>query len=283
MNLFTRLGNGWKLAVQSMKVVAAHPELLLFPLFSGISLMLVLATFAGSILAVFGFNLDGMLTQFDAMEQTETLEYLLLFAYYLINFFIIVFFNVALVHSVRAVFEGDQPNIKASLQFALSKIGTIAQWALLAATVGTLLRALQDRLGFIGQIIVGIVGVVWSIATFFVVPVLAYEEISPIQAVKRSSEIMKEKWGEAIGANFSFGIFYFLGIIAIGITVGILLSLEFWIMAILSGLAMFVLLYLFTSTAQTIFLAAAYRRTQQQPIEEYIDENLLDQAFAKKK
>src|SRR6202011_2079960 len=79
-------------------------------------------------------------------------------------------------------------------------------WAIFAATVGTILRAIQDKVGALGKIITGLIGIVWSIATFFVVPVIAYENLGPIDAFKRSAEIMKEKWGESLGSTFSFGL-----------------------------------------------------------------------------
>ncbi|MEJ0102385.1 MAG: DUF6159 family protein [Bacteroidota bacterium] len=69
----------------------------------------------------------------------------------------------------------------------------------------------------LGKIIVGIIGIVWSVATFFVVPVMAYEKLGPIDAFKRSSQLMKQKWGESLGATFSFGIIQILAIFLIAI------------------------------------------------------------------
>jgi hypothetical protein len=59
----------------------------------------------------------------------------------------------------------------------------------------------------LGKIITGLVGIVWSVAIFFVTPVIACENLGPNAAFKKSAMLMKEKWGESIGAGFSF-VFY---------------------------------------------------------------------------
>lgn len=276
MNLFTRLGNGWNLATKSLKTVSEHPELLLFPAFSGISLLLVLATFFGGFFAFFGFDWDAV-----GNSNIEAGSYLLLFAYYLINFFIITFFNVALVYCARQIFQGEKPNAMEGIRFAQSRIGTIALWSAIAATVGTMLKVVQDNFGLIGKIIIGIIGMVWSVATFFVVPVLAYEDASPMEAINRSAAIMKEKWGESIGANFSFGLFYFVGTVVI-IVLAILFFFIHPLVAIFASILLFVMLYLVVSTAETIFLAAAYQHLDHRPAGRFDDSDLLDTIFVPK-
>ena len=102
-----------------------------------------------------------------------------MFLFYLINYFIIVFFNVGLVHYAKMILEGKETSVSEGIQYATTRAGTILAWASLAATVGIILKTIQERSGAIGSIIVSIIGMVWSIATFFVVPVIAYEDVNP--------------------------------------------------------------------------------------------------------
>ena len=279
MRFFDRLSNGWKLGMASFGIIRENPSLMLFPVLSGASLLFICLTFFGGIAAMFGFNIDAFFTRFET--GGEWLAYAALFIFYLVNFTIVVFFNVGLIHCTRLIMEGRDAKVGDGIAYSVSRFDAIVSWALLAATVGVILKTLEDRLGFVGQIIVGIVGIVWSIATFFVVPVVAYENVTPFQAVKRSGQIMKEKWGEAIGANFSFGLFYLLGFVMIAVGVALLFFVQ-PIVAIVAGVLAFLLLITVVSAAETVFLAAIYRHVNDEPVE-YYDNEILDNVFVPKK
>lgn len=275
MKFFDRLSNGWTLGTTSFRIIRENPSLMLFPVLSGASLLFICLTFFGGIAAVFGFQLEAFFSRFEA--GGEWLAYAALFIFYLVNFTIVVFFNVGLIHCARLIMEGKEAKVGDGIAYSISRIEAIVAWALLAATVGVILKTLEDRLGFVGKIIISIVGMVWSIATFFVVPVIAYENVSPIQAVKRSGQIMKEKWGEAIGANFSFFLFYLLGFAAIAV-VTVLLFFVHPLVAIAAGVLSVFFLIAVVSAAETVFLAAAYRHVNDEPVAFY-DSEVLDNVF----
>ncbi|UUZ47783.1 DUF6159 family protein [Massilia sp. B-10] len=69
---------------------------------------------------------------------------------------------------------------------------------MIAATVGVILRAIQERVGFLGRIIVGMLGVGWTIATFLVVPVLVARDKGPVDSIKDSAALLKQTWGENV-------------------------------------------------------------------------------------
>src|SRR5882757_544917 len=217
MNFFTRLSNGWNLAMNSFAVLKENRQLILFPILSGISMILVISSFVVVALASAGWDIEGIDT-----DRGNVLNYVFVFLYYLVNYFIIVFFNTALVHCTHLYFKGEEVTIRKGLQFSMSRIGAIFAWAAFAATVGTILRLLQDNLGKIGKIVIGLIGIVWSVATFFVVPIIAYEKLGPLDAFKRSTALMKQKWGESLSASFSFGLVQFVLIIGVGIVCGLL-------------------------------------------------------------
>ncbi len=284
MSVFDRISNGWKIGWTSLSTIKDNSTLLLFPLMSGVAIILVLMSFASSFLILSG--VQGMesfghwINQ--SSEGTDTVTFIGLFLFYFVNFFIIVFFNVGLVYCARQIFEGKTPKVSDGLRYSLSRIGVILSWAALAATVGVILKMLEDKLGFVGKIIIGIIGMVWSIATFFVIPVLAYENAGPIEAVKRSGSIMKEKWGEAIGANFSFGAFFILGYLA-----SILLAIGLFtihpILGIVIGLLAILLVHTAVSAAKTVFLAAAYQHLHEEPAGYFDNGDVLDDLFVPKK
>ena len=275
MSFFDRLSNGWMLAMNSFKVLKENKQLIIFPVLSGISLVLVMGSFVLVFLGINGWPDE------NAEDPRSLSNYLFMFMFYLVNYFVVVFFNMALIHCTRLYFRGEEVSVNAGLRFSLSRIGSIFSWAVFAATVGTILRIIQEESGFIGKIITGIIGIVWSIATFFVVPVIAYEDLGPIAAVKRSAQLMKQKWGESLGATFSFGLMQFLAMIVLMIPCFIIGSLISPFAGIALGLMGAFIISAIFSAAQTIFVSAVYHNITDEPVKHF-DQQMVDKLFQKK-
>ena len=277
MALFNRLSNGWKLGMTSLQIIRDNPKLLLFPAMSSAALLMVCLTFFGGAGLLWGFNID----QLAENALGETLAYIFLFAFYLVNYFVIVFFNVGLVYAARRIFNGEEVTLSEAINFSSSRLGAILQWAMLAATVGVILNMMQQRLGWVGKIVAGILGIVWSLATFFVVPVIAFEDLPSLEALKRSGQIIKEKWGESLGANFGFGVFFilgYLGIIASGFLLGYLVHP---LLGVAAGILAALLLHTVVAAAKTVFRAAVYQHMNHEPHGDFRDE-ALDNIFIRK-
>ena len=276
MSFTSRLSNGWTIAMTSLKVLNAHKELIVFPILSAISILLIIGSFATAVLAHFGWDVNSI--QFGG---SRAMIYLIMFGFYIVNYFIVVFFNMALMHCARLYFEGEEVSVAKGLQFSASRAGTIFSWAVFAATVGMVLNMIQDKLGALGKVITGIIGIVWSVATFFVVPILAYENLGPIEAVKRSTQMMKEKWGESIGANFSIGIVAFLGILIVAV-VGMAVT-AFASEAV--GIGIFVVgilgILTVTSALHSIFISAVYNNINGN-LNDHFNQQMLDDLFVQK-
>lgn len=281
---FTKIRNGWKIGWTSMSVIKEQPKLLLFMLLSGLTLVLVVASFLGSFAAVVGTTGD-----YIGFEKWTTIDESLnsglvlvgLFIFYLICYTIIIFFNVGLVFCTRQAFKGEKVSIREGLRFAVSRMDVILPWAALAATVGTILRMIEERLGFVGHLITGVIGAVWSIATFFVVPILAFEDVRPIEALKRSGSIIKSKWGESIGVNFSFFLFYVLGYIG-AVVVAISLAFIHPLVSVIATIVVLVVVHTTVGAAKTVFLTAAYQHLYGEDTGTFDQQHSFDEMFASK-
>ncbi|TCZ75000.1 DUF6159 family protein [Flaviaesturariibacter aridisoli] len=270
MSFFDRLSTGWRIALNSFSILRANKQLLIFPVLSGLSLLLIIGSFAG---AFFAFaDID----QFNPDNKVFT--YGTMFVFYLVNYFVITFFNMALVHCTRLYFLGQEVSVREGIRFSVSRLPVIFSWALFAATVGTILRVIQENSGLIGKIITGIIGIVFSIATFFVVPVIAYEELGPIDAFKRSSQLMREKWGESLGSRFSFGVVNLLGLLLVVLPLFLLGFTVHLVLGIVLGLAGLFLLMTVMSAAHTVFISAVYHNVTGSPTEHF-DQQLVDGLF----
>jgi len=201
-----RFARSWALVKASAAVLRSDRELLVFPLLSSVCALLVAATFFTPL--VFG----GAFAHFHEGGQTPLWLWPLAFLFYLCQYFVIFFFNAALVGAARIRLDGGDPTLADGFRIASSHGLAILGYAAIAATVGLILRAIEERAGFIGRWIVGLLGVAWTVATFLTVPVLVNENLGPIEAVKRSAELLKKTWGENLVGNAGVGLVFGLGI-----------------------------------------------------------------------
>ncbi|HRQ35997.1 MAG TPA: DUF6159 family protein, partial [Chiayiivirga sp.] len=190
--MFERFSRSWSLIKASAGVLAKDRELLLFPLLSAICTLIVAAAF---VLPMFGLGaLDGL--REDSGGGVSLAVYVVAFLFYLVQYFVIFFFNSALVGAAMIRLDGGDPTLRDGLRIAGSKALPILGYAAIAATVGMVLRAIQERAGWIGNIVVGLLGVAWTVASFMVVPVLVSRNIGPVDAIKESALLLKNTWGE---------------------------------------------------------------------------------------
>ena len=207
----SRFGRSWLLIKASWGVLRSDGELLVLPFLSGIATVIVAAAFIG-MGAISGAFKEMQHGGPDALAPSF---YAGIFVFYVVQYFIIIFFNTALVGAAIEKLDGGDPTVGSALALAQSRIGSILGYAVISATVGVLLRMLAERLGFIGRIVEAGVGLAWTVTTFLVVPVLAAEGIGPIEAIQKSATLLKKTWGENLIGNA--GISFVLSIVAVAV------------------------------------------------------------------
>lgn len=282
-----KFARSWALMKASAGVLRADKSLLVFPLLAGVCSMVVAASFlVPVVLAMIGHHADVDVDE----RRFSPLYYAVLFAFYLVQYFVIVFFNTALVGVALARLRGEPAGLAEGFALARSRLGSIFGYALIAATVGLLLRMLQERLGLIGRFVVGLIGLAWTVATFLVVPVLASEGIGPMDAVKRSAELLKRTWGENLIGNAGLGVvsglvMFLVVLLAGALMVGAAATQSVVAMALVGVLAVvaFILLGLVQSTLQGIYSAALYRYAEAGEVGGGFDQALLESAFRPKR
>ena len=248
-----RIRTSWELAKSSWGVIRARPHLTLLPVISGIATVVVMASFA---LPVF-------LTTSDANGDfaMTPLSWAIFAVGYLVLTYVVLFFNTALVCAADDHFEGGDPTLGSALSAAGARAGRILPWAIVSATVSLALRAIQERFGFVGRIVIGLVGLAWTLVTFLVLPIIALEGLGVGAAIKKSAHLFKQTWGENVIANAGIGLVGFLAVLAglplllpalTGTTVGIGVGIGLYVLwvAVVSVLA---------SAMTVVFQTALYR------------------------
>ncbi|MEO8675363.1 MAG: DUF6159 family protein [Casimicrobiaceae bacterium] len=282
--MFSRLQRSWDLSLACMKLLLADKSLLVFPLMSGVATALIVASFAVPLAAV-----GGILRGTGVAHSLGVLSYVALFAFYWLQFSIVIYFNAALVEVALRRMDGKEAGIADGLRRATSLLPTILAYALIAATVGTLLRFIAERVGFLGRIVVGLIGLAWTIATALVVPVLVAEEIGPVDVISRSTQLIKKAWGETLIGNAGIGLVFGLLMVLL---VAVAISAEFiassigspalGLLIVVAAGVTFIMLVLTQSTLQGIYTAALYRYASGDGATPGIDKGLLESAFRPK-
>ncbi|MBA46533.1 MAG: hypothetical protein CL893_00415 [Dehalococcoidia bacterium] len=228
---FGNISNTIQLMKSCVKILKKDRELVLFPIMAAIFVIGLL----GLIYSTGSINLSA-----DNEEQMSILPVAILI--FGANF-IIVFFNSALISAALERLRGGDPNISSGLSHAFKHIHHIFLWSIIVTIMGLIFAAIKangrQRGGFGGimtQIFASFLEAGWAMMTFFVVPIIVSENLGPIAAIKRSSSLFKQTWGNQVAANFGFGIFqiilivislgigWFFGLIngTLGIAVGLL-------------------------------------------------------------
>ena len=268
----------WELMSASWNVLRKDKEILLFPVLSGIALIFVMASFAVPLFMIGDFKQM-------AASGTDSEPWIALFLFYFSNYLVIIFFNTAIVACATIRMSGRDPVVSDGLRAASNRLPAIFGWAAVSATVGMILRMIENRSSFIGRIVAGLLGMAWSITSYLVIPVLVNENKGPIEAYQESVRLLKKTWGEELIGNFSFGLVFFVLSLPVIILVfaGVLmgkgaLTLIFICMALLYG----VLLSVIQSALQGIFQAALYQYAQKRIVVPGFNQNLLKDAITPK-
>lgn len=263
-----RFSRSWDIFKTSARVLKQNKILLVFPFLATIAALFIIA---GSAAGFVSLEMSGRESADGSVSNAEAV---FMFAIYLSLYTVVIFFNSALVASVTRYMEGGEATIGHGLKVAGSRTGTIFGYAFIAATVGVLLWAIERRLGFVGQIVIRLLGAAWTVTTFLVVPILVHRDVGPLDAVKESGALLKKTWGENIIANSGIGLLFsllYIPLVLFAIATGFSAMFGRPLFGIESASVLFalfltaVLIFLLLSMIQTaitgIYGAALYRHS----------------------
>jgi len=248
-----RISNSWKLMKTSFSILRKDKELLLFPFLSLVFSIIVFISFIGG----FWF----LITTEMLSSSYAPMFWVLIFLLYLGVYFIILFFNTAVIGCATIRLKGGDPTIHDGLSIASKHLGKIFAWAIISATIGIILNVIRQRGGIAGKAVSFVSGIAWTYATFFIIPVMIYENQGVFKSIRRSAQVFKDAWGETFVGSFGFGIiFLLLGLIGIifiilgamfgftGLIVGLIVSVVYWL-----------IIGIIASAISSIYVSALYQ------------------------
>jgi hypothetical protein len=185
-----RLGTGFRLAGRSLGVLRETPRLALFPVLAALGSLAFLAVVFGGVTVA---------------EDSPALAVGSLLLALGGSTFVTVLCNAALVHATRDAFEGRSPSLRRSFRAALARWPQLLAWALLSAVVGSILRGIEESSGVAGSVVAAVLSMGWAALTYFVVPVVVFEDEPARSMVQESGRLFRDTWGETVGTEFGVG------------------------------------------------------------------------------
>lgn len=240
---------------QRFSVLRKDKKLVVFPILSGLSALAIAAAY------FVPMSRAGILHQHARGEHLEPTTYAWIFLWYCTNYFVMILFNCALAACAQIRFSGGEPTLADGMAKAAAKFPNILVWAIVSATVGTILRITEDRAESFGKIVSELLGVAWAAVTYLMVPVLVFEQENVFSSIKRSGQLLRKTWGEELASSFGFGL-PFLVLAIPGIMIAIV-GIRYNPLAFAAAILYFLLLAAVMSAVKGIFAVALYRYATQ--------------------
>ena len=311
MNDMSKFQRSWLLFKSSINVIFRNKQLLVFPIvIFALTLVITLFFVAPVVLRPTGYGYgeaehwkavmepffveshvqsDGS-KAFEFAAKPAAIVYGAVL--YIESLFLPTFFNVAFTNEVIAALSGNPVLIGRGLRFACTKLKTIFLWTLFAGVVGLLIKAMEEKLDFVGRFVVRLIGIAWSVASVFAVPVIVRDETAgnPLAVLRKSAQSLRKTWGETligyVGLTFGnllvgLASFFLLG----GALFLSIAADNYWVIAVVGILwvaALFLFAYI-TSVASQVYRGALYLYAAEGIVPDPYSKQLLDMAWKFKK
>jgi hypothetical protein len=273
-----RFARSFQLVKESLNVLKQDKEILLFPIISGVLSIILFVSF---IIPFFLVKIT------EAGTIVNVGAALLIFAYYLTSYFIVIFFNVGLITCAKMRLNGQDPTFKDGMKNAIKHFFPILIWALISATVGLILRILADKAGSIGRFVIAIIGMAWNLLTIFVIPVMIFEDYGPFAAIKKSSSLFKKTWGEHFIGQATVGLFFLLlaliAVVPLLLVIFVVPSIYTIGIVVIITILYWLTLGIISSTLNGIYMTALYEYANTGKVPKAFTQDLVTEAFKPKK
>ena len=200
------LSEGFSLIADAFGVLADNPSLVAYPILGAITSF-----------AIGGVGLAVVLTAWLTVGVAVSagagtiLAILLMIPIALVAYLAIAFVNVvfvaAIVHEVYDYHHGIDTSLVSGLKAALSNWWPLLVWSAISWTIGRVLRGKRkNNDGVISKAIGEVVSTGWTAATFFIVPVVLFEDAQVRDMFQKSAGHFRGSWEQILAAVFGLRI-----------------------------------------------------------------------------
>jgi Family of unknown function (DUF6159) len=229
LNASYNLAHGRALISASLRALARHPRLLVFPFITFVCMLGSFAFMAWFCLTPDYFAATGHgWREFGHWQELARRVHadsghwrmregarVWIAAQYLVFMFVATFVNVALTSQSLRALAGESVSVRAGFACALKRVRIILLWSLFAGLIGLILERLAAYCGWAGRLGLHLTGMTWSAASVFVIPMIIREEnTDPVTLLRKSSVLIRKTWGEGLVGFVGIGLVGMLPLMA---------------------------------------------------------------------
>lgn len=221
-----RLVVGMALARSSAQIVVRTPVLLIPGLVQAAALVAVMA-----LVLRYGVDLDAPARGFGSARNLAVMA-----VAGLVSTVVGVVSGAVVVAITADRLSGGQSGLRDGLGVARKHLPALVRWSLLSATVGAVLRLIEERVGPVGRWVTTALGLSFSVGTILVVPVIVLESAGPVPALRRSVTLFRSRFGESIGGEVGLALASFVVLLGAGVLVAPLFAVSLAVGLVAVGL-----------------------------------------------
>jgi hypothetical protein len=249
-----RFSRGIRLVGIGFTMVRDEPGLVLVPIVAFFAQLVIVG------LAVLAL-LPGLRAMHDSAQAGGTThlsaaQWAIIVAAGVLTMFVSVVSHATIIARVMARFHGQHVSNTEAARAALTKSPQLMAWAFINYVVVSILRSIGNR-GILGLLVGALLRAGWMLASFFVVPVILFEDKGALASIKRSVELCRARWGENIVGNGALGVVGFVAIL-LDVAVAMVVGMVFAPLGAVVGAIGLVVILLVLTVASAAFNAALY-------------------------
>lgn len=182
------------LAKKSLVIIFQKKSLLILPFVSSLLILFLLL-----IVLMPLFKIEAQAWELQSISISQYFLFFgIILGFFFVAHFISLFFTLAITASIAGLVNNEHTSVWLGFKTGLKNFLAIALWALLMGTVGIVIRFLEywvDSWATFKIAKKSLAELGWMKATFFVIPILAFETQNAITAITKSTMLVKETWG----------------------------------------------------------------------------------------
>jgi hypothetical protein len=280
---FQTIENTLTLVGYSVRYAFKHKQLLIVPIVRFVAVILTAAVAWGlGGLLVYAFKGSEGINIIDkhAISASDTVLIIVcVFIFMLLVSIVAMLADLTLTHAIGDVFRKGRVSLLDAFIKSFRHFGRTVIWA----TTHTLVHliASRDSKSIFGNILGDLFILGWNLATLFIVPVFAFEDLGVYASIKESAGIFENHFGKAAVAEFSFSRLSLLLMLTPLALLPVVFYLNIVPLFFIVYLLFIILVIAFIALADAIFTTALYFYVKGEPTGE-IDTRVLERSFAKK-
>lgn len=204
------LKRSWAVFFSCLRLFSLNKRLIFFPLFSILVEIFLFMLVFGAMLVI---HFHAHLSQLWHLEESPPIRWIYiiyLLIYYCLFHFVSLLINCGLLNYQWHRFQGKPISIMYALGLSIRHSILIVEWMLVFSCINIFMAIFEKPGNWLGKLSVQYFGLSCWLSVSLIFPMIIFENLRPLSALRSSAHLIKKTWGERISRRIGFSFIYFL-------------------------------------------------------------------------